>query len=303
MIRDTPAADSPTDPRAPGEPPATRPRRKTWRRFRRHTLAMIALVMFAIIAMGALFAPLLLSADPNTVNTAQTARPPGAGHLLGTDELGRDLFARLLFGGRVSLSVGVVAVSIFLVIGVVLGGISGFYGGTVDTVIQRVTEMVMTLPTLLVIITVVSLVGPSVYNIFIAIGVLGWPGVCRLVRAEFLSLREREFVQSAQAVGVPTWRIVFRHILPNAVAPVIVAGTLGVASAILLETGLSFLGLGVQPPTASWGNMLSEANRVSTLERMWWLWVPPGVAISVTVLSINFIGDALRDALDPREDA
>lgn len=275
---------------------------RLWRRFRRHTLAMVGLFLLVVIGLAALCAPVITSSKPNDVDTQNVLKAPTRNHILGTDELGRDVFARLLYGGRVSLSVGLVAVSIFLAIGVVLGGLSGFFGGAVDTVIQRLTEMVMTLPTLLIIITVVSLVGPSIYNIFLTIGLLGWTGVCRLVRAEFLSLRERDFVTSARAVGVTTLRTVFRHILPNAMAPVIVAGTLGVANAILIETGLSFLGLGVQPPTPSWGNLLSDATRISILTRNWWLWVPPGVAISLTVLSINFIGDALRDALDPREE-
>lgn len=263
---------------------------------------MIGLVLLLFIGSCAVLAPYITSGKPNEVNTKKALQPPSREHILGTDELGRDLFARLVYGGRVSLSVGIVAVSIFLAIGVVLGGLSGFFGGATDMVIQRVTEMVMTLPTLLIIITVVSLVGPSIYNVFLTIGLLGWTGVCRLVRAEFLSLRERDFVTSARAVGVTSVGTVFRHILPNAMAPVIVAGTLGVANAILIETGLSFLGLGVQPPTPSWGNLLSDANRVSILTRSWWMWVPPGVAISITVLSINFIGDALRDALDPREE-
>ena len=167
-------------------------------------------------------------------------------------------------------------------------------------VIQRVTEVVMTFPSLILIITVVSLVGPSIYNVFLVIGLLGWPPVCRLVRAEVLSLREREFTLAARCLGVPTWRLIFRHILPNVVAPVTVAATLGVAGAILTETSLSFLGLGVQPPTASWGNMLSAAASPTVLERYPWQWLPPGLAIALSVLAINFIGDGLRDALDPR---
>jgi peptide/nickel transport system permease protein len=219
---------------------------------------------------------------------------------LGTDKQGRDVWARLVYAARVSVSVGIVSVAIFISIGTLLGAVSGYFGGAVDILIQRVTEIVMTFPSLVLIITVVSLVGPSIYNVFLVIGLLGWPGTCRLVRAEVLTLREREFTLAARCLGVPTSRIILRHLLPNVVAPVIVAATLGVASAILTETSLSFLGLGVQPPTPSWGNMLSAATSTTVLERMPWLWLPPGLAIAVSVLAINFIGDGLRDAFDPR---
>lgn len=274
---------------------------RAWQQFRRHKLAVAAVVVLFLIILAVLFAPWIAQHDPTRVGLGRPFSPPSAKHWLGTDSLGRDSFARLLYGGRVSLSVGIVSVGIYMVIGIILGAMSGFFGGWVDNVIQRLTETVMTMPTLLIIITIVTLVGNSIYNIFLAIGLLGWTGVCRLVRSEFLSLRERDFVQAAGAIGASRMTIVFRHILPNTIAPVIVAGTLGVAGAILTETGLSFLGLGVQPPTPSWGNMLLDASRISTLETKPWLWVAPGLAISITVLCINFIGDGLRDALDPRQ--
>jgi peptide/nickel transport system permease protein len=220
--------------------------------------------------------------------------------LLGTDSAGRDVLSRLLYAGRVSLSVGLVAVSIYVSIGIVLGGLAGYYGGWVDSVIMRVADMVLSFPSLIIIIVMVSLLGPSIYNVMLVIGGLGWPPIARLVRGNFLSLRQQEFVVAAQAGGAKHRRIIFRHVLPNALAPVIVAASFGMAQAILLEAGLSFLGLGVQPPTPSWGNMLSDAQSVLVLRNMPWLWLPPGIMIAITVLSVNFIGDGLRDALDPR---
>jgi peptide/nickel transport system permease protein len=219
---------------------------------------------------------------------------------LGTDTAGRDVYTRLLYAGRVSLTVGLVAVAIYTGIGVVLGVLAGYYGGWVDSVIMRVADMVLSFPSLIIIIVMVSLLGPSIYNVMLVIGALGWPPIARLVRGNFLSLRQQEFVVAAQAGGAKHRRIIFRHVLPNALAPVIVAASFGMAQAILLEAGLSFLGLGVQPPTPSWGNMLSDAQSVLVLRNMPWLWLPPGIMIAITVLSVNFIGDGLRDALDPR---
>jgi peptide/nickel transport system permease protein len=196
--------------------------------------------------------------------------------------------------------VGIVAVGIYVAIGVVLGGVAGFFGGIVDATVMRLADMVLSFPSIIVIITLVSILGPSIWNVMLVIGLLGWPPIARLVRAEFLTLRERDFVVASRSVGAGSGRIIFRHVLPNAMTPVIVNATFGMAQAILLEAGLSFLGLGVQPPTASWGNMLNEAQSITILEDMPWLWIPPGVMIAIAVLSINFVGDGLRDALDPR---
>jgi len=196
--------------------------------------------------------------------------------------------------------VGLVAVTIYTTIGVVLGAISGYFGGFVDGAIQRLTDTVMCFPTLIIIIAAVSITGPSIWNVMLIIGLLTWTGTCRLVRGQFLSLREQAFVEAARSVGASDMRLIFRHVLPNSVAPVIVSATFGVAAAILTEAGLSFLGLGVQPPTASWGNLINLAQSATILQQMPWLWAPPGVLIAVAVLSINFIGDGLRDALDPR---
>jgi peptide/nickel transport system permease protein len=279
--------------------PSVRRRPGVWQRFRRHRVAMIGAIILLVLTAGSLGASVLTPNDPNKVDISAYRKGPDASHLLGTDSSGRDVLSRLLHAGRVSLSVGVVAVAIYTAIGVTLGSFSGFYGGRVDSVIMRFADIVLSFPALILIITVVSALGPSIYNIMLVIGLLGWPPIARIVRALFLSLREREFVLASRTIGVPNVRIIFRHILPNAIAPVIVAATFGMANAILLEAGLSFLGLGVQPPTPSWGNMLTDAQSLTVLESMPWLWIPPGAMIALAVLSINFLGDGLRDALDP----
>jgi peptide/nickel transport system permease protein len=277
-----------------------RKRPGVWQRFRRHRVAMAGAIILLVLTASALLAPLLSGGnDPYKVDISSYRQGPKAGHPLGTDSSGRDVMARLLTAGQVSLSVGVVAVTIYTVIGTILGSFSGYYGGKVDAIIMRLADIVLSFPSLILIITVVSVLGPSIYNIMLVIGLLGWPPIARIVRALFLSLREREFVLASRTIGVPNVRIIFRHILPNAIAPVIVAATFGMANAILLEAGLSFLGLGVQPPTPSWGNMLTDAQSLTVLESMPWLWIPPGLMIALAVLSINFIGDGLRDALDP----
>jgi peptide/nickel transport system permease protein len=277
-----------------------RPSKRTWQAFRRHKLAVLGMAVFAILAFAAIFAPIVATHDPYKVDLLAAAQPPSREHWLGTDEVGRDVFSRLVYGARVSLSVGLVAVTIYTLLGTVLGAISGYFGGLADGVIQRLTDTVMCFPPLIIIIAAVSIVGPSIWNVMLIIGVLTWTGTCRLVRAQFLSLREQEFVEAARAAGVNDLRLIFRHVLPNAIAPVIVSATFGIAAAILTEAGLSFLGLGVQPPTPSWGNLINLAQSASILQQMPWLWAPPGLLIAIAVLSINFIGDGLRDALDPR---
>ncbi|MCC7371486.1 MAG: ABC transporter permease [Chloroflexi bacterium] len=281
--------------------PGVRRRPGVWQRFRRHRVALAGAMILLLLTILAVAAPVFsLGNDPYKVDISSYRQGPSAAHVLGTDSSGRDVLSRLLHAGQVSLSVGVVAVAIYTVIGVLLGSISGFYGGLTDSIVMRLADVVLSFPSLILIITVVSVLGPSIYNIMLVIGLLGWPPIARIVRALFLSLREREFVLASRTIGVPNSRIIFRHILPNAVAPVIVAATFGMANAILLEAGLSFLGLGVQPPTPSWGNMLTDAQSLTVLESMPWLWIPPGTMIALAVLSINFIGDGLRDALDPQ---
>lgn len=271
-----------------------------WRQFRRHQLALLGAVVLSILFLAAIFADLISPYDPAMVNPAYAQgypQPPTAAHWLGTDELGRDYFSRALSGARVSLSVGFVAVGISIIIGILIGSLAGYYGGVVDNLITRLIDIFLSVPTFFLILTVNAYMPASIYNIMIVIGLFNWMGVARLVRAQFMALKEKEFVIAARSVGAPGLRLVTRHLLPNAFAPVIVAATLGIPGAILTESGLSFLGLGVQPPQASWGSMLENAQ--GWLTTSWWMWVPPGALISITVLAFNFMGDGLRDALDP----
>ncbi len=272
-----------------------------WRRLFRHKLGMIGLVMLVLLVFAAIFAPLLAGVDPAAMDLKLKNKPPSAEHILGTDAIGRDVWARLVFGARVSLSVGLVAVGIYTSIALILGSISGYAGGQIDNLIMRFTDIIMCFPTFLLIITVAAVLPPNIFNIMVIIGIFGWPGMTRLIRGQFLSLRGQDFVIAAVAVGVPTRRIIFRHILPNVVGPVVVAATLGLAGAILTESSLSFLGLGVQQPTPSWGQTLTTALQLPILENMPWRWLPSATAIAFAVLSMNFFGDALRDAFDPRQ--
>lgn len=269
-----------------------------WRQFRHNRLAVGSGIVVLILGGLALLAPQLAPYDPAAYDVKRILLPPSWTHPLGTDQLGRDLLSRMLYGSRVSLAVGFVAVGIATAIGTVLGSLAGYYGGWVDGLIMRFVDLMLTFPRFFLLLTVLAFLQPSIWTIMVVIGVTGWMGVARLVRAEFLSLKEREFVKSAQALGAPDRRIIFRHILPNALAPVLVAATLGVAGAVLTESGLSFLGLGVQPPTPSWGNILNDGK--ANIEIAWWLSLFPGFTILITVLSYNLVGEGLRDALDPR---
>ncbi len=268
-----------------------------WHRLRRNRMAMAgaAIVLFMFLLAAA--APMTVY-DPGAIDISQRLQAPGWKHWLGTDDLGRDVLVRILYGARISLLVGFVAVGIATLIGIVLGALAGFYGRWVDTVLMRFVDIMLCFPTFFLILAVIAFLDPSIWNIMIIIGLTGWMGVARLVRAEFLSLRERDFVLAARAIGASDARIIFRHILPNALSPVLVSATLGVAGAILTESALSFLGIGVQPPTPSWGNMLIVGKQ--TLGTAWWLSVFPGVAILITVLGYNLLGEGIRDALDPR---
>ncbi len=277
--------------------------RSQWRlageRFLAHRLAVVS--VFVLIALGLLsaFAPLVSPYDPERTRLLDIYEAPSALHPFGTDSLGRDLATRILYGGRVSLSVGVLAVTVAISFGTLVGMIAGYYGRWIDTVLMRFVDMMFSFPRLfLLIIFGVFFKGMTLGVIVLVLGLLSWMTTSRLVRATFMSLKEREFVLAARAVGVPDRRIILRHLLPNSLAPIIVAATLGVASAIISESTLSFLGLGIQPPTPSWGNMLRDAT--SDMEKAPWLAIFPGIAIFLAVVSINFIGDGLRDALDPR---
>ena len=280
--------------------PRMTPMQRRFRRFLRHRMAVMGAVILLVLSFAAIAAPVISPHDPVDVDIVAIKKPPTPDHLLGTDYAGRDVLSRLIWGGRVSISVGLVAAAIGVTIGTVMGLTSGFGGGWIDFWLQRVTDVVMTIPTFMITITLVAVLGPSIFNIMFVIGVFGWTGVCRLVRGETLSVRERDFVLASRCLGASSVRIMFRHILPNVVAPITVAGTFMIAGAILSEAGLSFLGLGVKMPTPTWGNMLTNAQSITILESMPWLWLPPGLMITLVVLSINFLGDALRDALDPR---
>ncbi len=225
---------------------------------------------------------------------------PSRAHLLGTDTYGRDILSRLIFGSRVSLSVSLISVMTYELIAVILGSISGYYGGKVDAVIMRAVDVVMSLPSLLVIVFMVAILGPGMYNTMIAIAALGWTGPCRLVRGQILVLREMDFVTGSRSLGASARRIIVSHLLPGVVGPLVINATFGIANAIITEAALSFLGFGVMPPDPSWGNMITSAQELVILEQMPWLWVPPGMAIVFAVLSVNFVGDGLRDALDPK---
>jgi peptide/nickel transport system permease protein len=278
----------------------TSPSKQILRRFFRHRLAVVGLVVFSIICLMALFAPIIAPYSPNEIDLRGRNLGPSWQHLFGTDRTGRDTFSRVVYAGRVSLSVGLAAVVISVSVGALLGAVAGYFGGKIDSLIMRFTDVIMTFPSVIIILTVAAIAGPGIYKTILVIGLLNWPIPCRLVRAKFLALREQEFVLAARSLGVSPNRVIRRHLLPNAFDVLIVYASLGVANAILLEAGISFLGAGVQPPTPSWGNMLNVARNVNILEGYPWQWLPAGVAVVLTVLSVNFIGDGLRDAYDPR---
>lgn len=270
------------------------------RRFFRHRLAMFGLTVLIIMGVAAVAAPWIAPQDYAAQNLARFREAPSADYWLGTDGFGRDVLSRLIYGARPSLTVGLVAVAIYETIAIILGSIAGYYGGKVDWFIMRLVDIVMTFPTLIIIIFLVAILGPGLWNTIIAIAVLRWTEPTRLVRGQILSLREMDYVRAARSLGATDARIIRKHILPGVVAPLVVHATFGVAIAILLEAALSFLNLGILPPEPSWGNMMAAAQELVILEQMPWLWLPPGICIMLAVLSINFVGDGLRDALDTR---
>jgi len=272
--------------------------RNFWHAFAKNRLAIAGGVVVLCLVVLAVLAPVLAPWDPNRPDLRNMLGEPSRAHPLGTDQLGRDVLSRMLYGARVSLSVGFVSVGIATAIGIVLGALAGYRGGVVDATIMRLVDLMLVFPRFFLLLAVLAFLRPSIWTIMAVIGLTGWMGVTRLVRAEFLALREREFVLWSQSVGATGFRIVWRHILPNAMAPVLVAMTLGIPAAILTESGLSFLGLGVQPPFATWGNILNEGK--DAIEIAWWLSFYPGLAILITVLSYNLLGEGIRDALDPR---
>jgi peptide/nickel transport system permease protein len=269
-----------------------------WRALSKNRLALIGGAIVLVLALMAVAAPLVSPHDPHKPDVKRILEPPSMRHWLGTDQIGRDVLSRMLYGARVSLAVGFVSVGIAAAIGIALGAGAGYHGGPVDGAVMRLVDLMLVFPRFFLLLAVLAFLKPSIWTIMVVIGLTGWMGVARLVRAEFLALKEREFVIWSQSIGASAFRIIWRHILPNAMGPVLVAMTLGIPAAILTESGLSFLGLGVRPPYATWGNILNEGKEV--IELAWWLSVYPGLAILVTVLSYNLLGEGIRDALDPR---
>lgn len=281
------------------QPPARGLWGDVWRQVRRNRGALVGLVVLALMILMAIGAPWLAPHDPYALDMAGALKPPNSpGHLLGTDDLGRDLLSRLIYGAQVSLAVGVITVAIAGSIGVSLGILSGYYGGAVDAIIMRTVDVVYAFPFLILAIAAVAVLGPGLTNVMIVLGLVSWTGYARLVRGVVLTVREADFVTAARALGATDARMLRNYILPNTFGIVVVQATFGVASAILAASGLSFLGMGAQPPTAEWGAMLNKAREYLRVQPV--LSIAPGVMIMLTVLAINFVGDALRDALDPR---
>lgn len=285
----------------------------TWRRFRRHKMAIfggVTLILLILYSFGGML--FFTEADANRTETGARLQAPSVVHPFGTDTIGRDILARTIYGGQISMLIGMTAMLVEVIMGVLIGAAAGFFGGRLDSLLMRITEAIIVIPQIFLLLVMAKFFGGSLPNIHVLgrtlsgsvvviiliIGLTSWPYLARIVRAQFLSLKENDFVLAARATGTPTFEIIFRHILPNSMAPIIVAATLGVANAITAEAYISFLGLGVRPPTATWGNMLEGAYNY--IESAWWLWFFPGMLIALTVLSINFLGDGLRDALDPR---
>jgi len=268
------------------------------RRFVKNRLALAGSVLVLFLFVVSLLAPWLAPYDPNAIDLKNILSSPSVAHLFGTDQLGRDVCSRMIWGAGISLKVGFVATGIAIVIGTILGAVAGYYGGWVDDLIMRFVDIMLCFPTFFLILAVIALLEPSIWNIMIIIGITGWMGITRLVRADFISLKQRDFILAARVIGASDLRIIFVHMLPNAMASVLVAATLGVAGAILTESALSFLGIGVQPPTPSWGNILTAGK--DNIDIAWWLSLYPGLAILLTVLGYNLLGEGIRDSLDPR---
>ncbi len=269
-----------------------------WYRFSKNHLAVAGSVVVVLLFALSILAPWIAPYDPAAIDLKNILQPPSAQHWFGTDQLGRDVLSRMIWGAQISLKVGFVSTGIAICIGTILGAVAGYYGRWVDAVIMRFVDIMLCFPTFFLILAVIAFLEPSIWNIMVIIGATGWMGITRLVRADFISLKERDFVQAARVIGASDARIIFIHVLPNCMASVLVAATLGVAGAILTESALSFLGIGVQPPTPSWGNILTAGK--DNIDIAWWLSLYPGLAILVTVLGYNMLGEGIRDSLDPR---
>lgn len=274
---------------------------RQWRKLRRNRLAMVGFSVMAIIILSSLCAPLITSQKPGDIDLGRRLQPPSREHLLGTDKVGRDVFSRLLYGSRISILIGASGALGGAFIGIVLGSLGGYIGGRLDRVLLRVSEVFMTFPSLILILILIVFLGQGMWNLIFIFSVTGWMGTYRIVRARFFSIKEEAFVEALRAFGIGSGSIMFRHILPNTLGPIIVGITLSMPGYILSESGLSFLGLGVQPSIPTWGNIINAAKQMDVISNNWWLWVPPGLAISIYVLSVNFFGDGLRDVLDPTQ--
>jgi peptide/nickel transport system permease protein len=272
---------------------------RTFHYLTKNKLAVIGGILVLLVFVLSIFAPRIARYDPSQIDIKNILVGPSCAHLLGTDDLGRDVLSRMLWGGRVSLEVGFVAVGIAMIIGIILGSIAGFYGGWIDSAIMRAVDIMLSIPTIFLVLAVIAILEPSIINIMVVIGLTSWMEPARLIRAEFISLKEREFVMAARAIGATDKRIITKHVLPNGLSPILVSATMGIGGAILIESALSFLGLGVQPPTPSWGSLLSSGK--DNIEIAWWLSAFPGLAILITVLGYNLLGEGIRDALDPRQ--
>lgn len=271
---------------------------EVWKRLRKNKLALVGLGIIAILLLVAIFADFIAPYAYDKQNLEATFRFPSSEHIFGTDEFGRDIFSRIVYGSRISLEVGFIAVSIAVIIGGVLGALAGYYGGMLDNLIMRAMDILLAIPQILLAISIVAALGPGLVNLMIAVGISSIPGYARIVRASVLSIKDQEFVEAAKAAGSSNTRIIFKHIIPNVMAPIIVQATLGVALAILTAAGLSFIGLGIQPPAPEWGSMLSGGR--GYIRDYWYMTLFPGLAIVVTIFALNVLGDGLRDALDPK---
>ncbi|WP_018591779.1 oligopeptide ABC transporter permease [Terrisporobacter glycolicus] len=272
----------------------------SFRKFKKNKLAVVGVFIIAALVLLSICAPLLTDYTISQTDLFNIKMAPSSEHILGTDDLGRDVFTRLLYGGRVSIIVGIASMTVQLVIGVIMGAIAGYFGGIAEKIIMRIIDVIMCFPFFVIAVSVAAVVGPGVKNLIIIIGFLMWPNIARIVRAEILALKENDYIMAAKAMGLSSFEIIKSHILPNIMSPILVAATLAIANGILTEASLSFLGIGVKLPQPSWGNMLIAAQNIGTLQREWWLWIPAGSLIILMVLSINFVGDGLRDALDPK---
>lgn len=267
---------------------------------RKNILPILGMMIIAILIIISILGPYIIKHDPNANNLYNMYASPNSAHILGTDEVGRDVFSRLIYGGRVSLLVGFSAMFVQLILGIILGTISGFFGGFIDKVIMMIVDIIMCFPFFIIVITIAAIVGPNIWNLIGIIGFLSWPKIARIIRAEIMSLKDNDYIMAAKAMGLNNVEIIINHLLPNVISAIIISATLAIAEGILSEAALSFLGMGVRPPMPSWGNMLSSAQNVTTLQRQWWLWVPAGTMVIIVVISINLLGDGLRDYLDPK---